>query len=161
MPWTPQNIFCIWACQLYSFHSPPTLYPHSIPHLEPVEGEGGWQRKTQKPEVCLEFIPLNISHSWTNNVLISQQQENHVLHNSKTHTRNKNRLKTTAQIKIFKEAIQWRHEAFLSTNRLTWTLSVTKLILCTLPSFLWGKQSQNGHFSDSTFQKTQTFQFCN
>lgn len=64
----------------------PSSIPHSIPHLEPVEGEGVWQRKTQKPEVCLAFIPLNISHSKTNNVSISQQQENHVLHNSKRHT---------------------------------------------------------------------------
>lgn len=32
----------------------------AFPHLKPVEGQGGGQRKTQKPEVCLEFIPLII-----------------------------------------------------------------------------------------------------
>lgn len=48
-----------------SIHStlPQLCIPCSIPPLEAVEGEGGGQRKTQKPEVCLEFIPLNISHS--------------------------------------------------------------------------------------------------
>lgn len=42
---------------------PQFCIPCSIPHLQPVQGQGGGQRKTQKPEVYLEFIPLNISHS--------------------------------------------------------------------------------------------------
>lgn len=127
-----------------------------------------WREKGEDKEKLrnLKFVwnlfPWTFSHSWTNNVLISQQQENHVLQNSKeTHTQNKNRLKTTAQIKIFNEAVQWRHEAFLSTNQLTWTLSVTKHILCTyfIPPSPWGKQSSKWtflrfHFSNKKTQKT-------
>lgn len=60
----------------------------AFPHLKPVEGQGGGQRKTQKPEVCLEFIPLIIFTQLNKKkkISISQQQGNHVLHNSETHT---------------------------------------------------------------------------
>lgn len=71
------------ASSIYST-VPQFCSPCSTSYLEPVGRRGGGQRKTQKPEVCLEFIPLNISHSWTKNISISQQQGNHVLHNSET-----------------------------------------------------------------------------
>lgn len=129
-----------------SIHStvPQFRIPCSIPHLEPEEGQGGGQRKTQKPEVCLEFIPLNISHSWTKKISISQQQGNHVLHNSETHTpKTKTGWKQLHKSKSSKGLYNGDMKPFWALNHLTWTLSVTELILCSVPPLLWGKQSQN------------------
>lgn len=154
----PQNVFCIWACQIYSFQSPPALSPTASLTWNQWREKGYDKEKLRNLKFVWRLFPWTFHTvkqimSWFH----SNRKTTCYIIQRDTHTQNKNRIKTTAQIKIFKEAIEWGHEAFLSTNCLTWTLSITKLILCTLPSFLWGKQSQNGYFSDSTFQKTQTF----